>query len=198
MEVLIALGIILVCALVLLAVLNAWLAVVYVIEGKALQMIAKRWGFSAPWMAWIPFANAWLFGSISDQYQQKVNGRVCKRGKTLLAMKIAIQAYSNVASILAGVAAGIVMILRMQTGGSVEDLLLILLVAVGIELLPMLVITTVYDVVVYIVCYDLYVSSKPKQATLFLILSILTPATPFLIYACRNSDEGLPPENKEE
>ena len=197
MEVLIALGIILVCALVLLAVLNAWLAVVYVIEGKALQMIAKRRGFSAPWMAWIPFANAWLFGSISDQYQQKVNGRVCKRGKTLLAMKIAVQAYSNVASILAGVAAGIVMILRMSTGGSVEDLLLILLVAVGIELLPMLVITTVYDVVVYIVCYDLYVSSKPKQAMLFLILSILTPATPFLIYACRKSDGGLPTETQE-
>lgn len=192
MEALIVLTIILACALVLLAVLNAWLAVVYVIEGKALQMIAKRRGFSAPWMAWIPFANAWLFGSISDQYQQKVNGRICKRGKTLLAMKIAIQAYSNVASILAGVAAGIVMILRMPTGGSVEDLLLILLVAVGIELLPMLVITTVYDVVVYIVCYDLYVSSKPKQAILFLILSILTPATPFLIYACRKRDDGMP------
>jgi hypothetical protein len=198
MEALIVLTIILACALVLLAVLNAWLAVVYVIEGKALQMIAKRRGFSAPWMAWIPFANAWLFGSISDQYQQKVNGRICKRGKTLLAMKIAIQAYSNVASILAGVATGIVMILRMPTGGSVEDLLLILLVAVGIELLPMLVITTVYDVVVYIVCYDLYVSSKPKQAILFLILSILTPATPFLIYACRKSDGGLPPKKQEE
>ena len=198
MEVLIALGIILVCALVLLAVLNAWLAVVYVIEGKALQMIVKRRGFSASWMAWIPFANAWLFGSISDQYQQKVNGRATNRGKILMVLKIVIQAYSNVASILAGVAAGIVMILRMPTGGSVEDLLLILLVAVGIELLPMLVITTVYDVVVYIVCYDLYVSSKPKQAILFLILSILTPATPFLIYACRNSDEGLPSENKEE
>ena len=198
MEVLIALGIILVCALVLLAVLNAWLAVVYVIEGKALQMIAKRRGFSAPWMAWIPFANAWLFGSISDQYQQKVNGRATNRGKILMVLKIVIQAYTSISGVLAGVVASIMILLLAPKGHDVETFLIVLSAAVCIELLPMLVITTVYDVVVYIVCYDLYVSSKPKQATLFLILSILTPATPFLIYACRNSDEGLPPENKEE
>ncbi len=198
MEILIVLVVLLICMLFLAAVLNVWLIAVYVVEGKALHTIARRRGFSAPWMAWIPFANAWLFGSISDQYQQKVNGRVCKRGKTLLALKIAIQVHTNVAGILAGVASSIVMLLRMPTGGSVEDLLIILLVAVGIELIPMFAIVTVYDVVSYVAGYDLYASSKPKYAVLFLILSILTPAVPFLIYACRNSDDGMPTQSQQE
>lgn len=198
MEILIVLGILLVCTLLLETVLNAWLIVVYVVEGKGLYTMAKRRGFSAPWMAWIPFANAWLFGSVSDQYQKTVHGRVSKRGKTLLALKIATQAVTTLAGYIAGVAAGIVMLLQMARGGGVEEMLTVLLIAVGIGLIPTLAVAIVYDVFACIACYDLYASSKPKQATLFLILSILTPATPFLIYACRNSDEGLPPEPLEE
>ncbi len=197
MEILIVLVVLLICMLFLAAVLNVWLIAVYVVEGKALHTIARRRGFSAPWMAWIPFANAWLFGSISDQYQQKINGRICKRGKTLMALKIAIQAYTSVSGVLAGVAGSIIMLLQAPKGSDMETFLIVLLTAVCIELLPMLAITTVCDVVTYVACYDLYASSKPKQATLFLILSILTPATPFLIYACRNDDAGLPPEQTE-
>lgn len=197
MEVLIALGILLVCALLLAAVLNAWLAVVYVVEGKALYTIAKRRGFYAPWMAWVPFANAWLFGSISDQYQQNINGRVCKRGKTLLVLKIAVQAVTSIAGCIAGIAAGIVILLQMERGGGVEEIFSVLLTTVGIGLIPTLVVAIVYDVFACIVCYDLYVSSKPNSAVLFLVLSIVTPATPFLIYACRNSDEGFPARSEE-
>lgn len=197
MEILIALGILLVCALLLAAVMNAWLAVVYVMEGKALYTIAKRRGFSTPWMAWVPFANAWLLGRVSDQYQQKIYGRVCKRGKLLLALKIAVQAVTTIAGCVAGIAAGIVILSKMESGGGVEEIFSVLFTAVGIGLIPTLVVAIVYDVFACIACYDLYASSKPNSAVLFLVLSIVTPATPFLIYACRNSDEGMPSETQE-
>ena len=61
----------------------------------------------------------------------------------------------------------------------------------AIAALVLSIIQTVYQYKAY---YNLYASCKPSRAVLFLVLSILTPVGPFLVYACRNSDEGMPPE----
>lgn len=175
-----------------------WLIVVYVMEGKGLYAIARRRGFSAPWMAWVPFANAWLFGSVSDHYQKTVHGRTSRRGKTLLALKIALQAVNTLSGVLTGVVVGTVLAMQLVGAGSGwERTGMIMLIAFAFGLLPVLAISTVYFVFSRFVCYDLYASSMPDKAVGFLLLSIFTPATPFMIYACRNSDDGLPPKPQE-
>ena len=46
----------------------------YVLTALALYTIARRRGLRNPWLAWIPVANSWLLGSLSDQYRYVVKG----------------------------------------------------------------------------------------------------------------------------
>jgi len=39
---------------------------IYVFNSIGLMTIAKNRGITHPWMAWIPFANSYLFGKLSD------------------------------------------------------------------------------------------------------------------------------------
>jgi uncharacterized membrane protein len=56
-----------------------------------------------------------------------------------------------------------------------------------------LVISLVYTVLYYVALYDLYKSSDPRHDALYLVLSILLGVvTPFLIFACRNKEGGMP------
>lgn len=190
MEIIMAL-IMLLCALTVEVVLSAWPVVQYILESKSLYTIAKRRGLPTPWMAWVPLANSWLFGCVSDQYQKQVNNRVCKRGKTLLTLRIAVLAAGTVFGCIGGVAAGVGTIVHMER--SPEELTAMLLTIVGIVLIPVLVIAIVNDIFVYIACYDLYASSQPENAVRRLVLSIIFPfLLPFFIFACRNGDNGLP------
>ena len=48
-------------------------------------------------------------------------------------------------------------------------------------------------VVSYVAYYDLFQSCKPNYAVLFLILGIVFNVTlPFFVFACGNSDKGMP------
>ncbi len=60
----------------------------YVFTALALYTIAKRRGIKHPWLAWIPVANLWLLGCISDQYRYVTRGQVLTRRKSLLTLNI--------------------------------------------------------------------------------------------------------------
>lgn len=60
----------------------------YVLTALALYTIAKRRGIKHPWLAWIPVADMWLLGCISDQYHYVVKGQVNNRRKTMLTLNI--------------------------------------------------------------------------------------------------------------
>lgn len=56
----------------------------YVLTALALYTMAKRRGIKHPWLAWIPVADMWLLGTISDQYRYVAKGQVRNSRKTLL------------------------------------------------------------------------------------------------------------------
>ena len=62
----------------------------YVLSSLGLYTVAERRKLRHPWLAWIPIGNAWLLGSISDQYQYVAKGKVKNRRKILLALNVAI------------------------------------------------------------------------------------------------------------
>ena len=61
---------------------------VYVLTALAVYTVAKRRGLSNPWLAWIPVADSWLLGSISDQYRYVVKGENRSKRKILLTLRI--------------------------------------------------------------------------------------------------------------
>ena len=161
----------------------------YVLTALALYVIARRRGLKYPWLAWIPIANCWLLGSLSDQYRYVVRGEHTHRRVFVLFFRI-LRAILNVS--LIGLAAS----LCFQVFGGIwqynlmSDMLMdrILNRAVALLLvgLPALGVTVAYLVFRYMSLYDLYRSLDPDNCAMFLVLSILFGITePFFLFFSR-------------
>lgn len=177
---------------------------VYVFTALALYTIAKRRGIDHPWLAWIPFANTWLLGCISDQYRAVARGETTYRRRWLLFTEIACSVIAVLVVVLC-----FVMLMNMFSFsmGNLENLdhmseameaeLLSAIMgpAVGMVLLALVVIPVaiVNAVFSFIALHDIYKSCDPGNATLYLVLSIfISYVQPVFLFICRNKDGGMP------
>ena len=160
----------------------------YILQSIGIYTVAKRRGIHNPWLAWIPVGVLWILGSISDQYQYVVKGRVRNRRKILLGLSVAMVALTivSVISVIVMTVAAIVGESAATAGVGV-----LLLVLFYLALVVMAIIVMVYT---YITMYDLYASCDPNNATIYLVLSILINVTlPFFVFFSRKKDLGMPP-----
>lgn len=158
--------------LVILAIVLVFALVSYVLQSVAMYTIAKRRGIKNPGLAWVPVANYWVLGCISDQYKYVTRGKVQNRRKVMLGLQIAAVVLSIV-------------------GTSVEAFVpnassIFTLANYGVSIVSL--------VFWYMALYDLYCSCNPDNGVLYLVLSIIIGVTqPFFMLACRNKDKGMPP-----
>ena len=185
----------------------------YVFLALGLYAIAQRRGLPNPWLAWIPVANVWLLGSISDQYQQVTRNRSTRRRTVLLWLEIAMVVLTIVFFV---VLIGFIMDAAFtepvfnhhdfisyeddyyEYYGDMDTQYFRLFMEFGASMvgigLVMTVLYVVYLVFLFIAYYDLFVSCDPEHATLFLVLSIVFSfAIPFFVFAVRNRDDGMRP-----
>ena len=171
----------------------------YVLTALALYTIAKRRGLKNAWLAWIPVADCWLLGSLSDQYQYVVNGQHKSRRKILLLFRILITImWISLMGLLAN--------LFFHTFGSIlwgsmndDQIFQILHQAMNLLALclPLVGASIAYAVFRYMALYDIYKSLDPANCVLFLVLSILFGVTePFFLFFSRNKDDGMPPRKQ--
>jgi len=169
----------------------------YVLMALALQTIAQRRGLNKPWLAWIPVANVWLLGSLSDQYRYVVKGENRSKRKWLLWLSIAKLLLTTAIVVLGIAVAGSVLF-----GGFRKESLLLQrimgpLIGIAGVSLPMAGITLAYAVIYFMALYDLYQSLDPSNAVLYLVLSVLFPITkPFFLFFNRDRDDGMPPRRQ--
>lgn len=183
-------GFVLFFVLLIYLLMLAFAVVTYVLNSLGMYTIARRRGIHHAWLAWIPVGDAWLLGSISDQYQYVAKGRVRNRRKVLLGLSIGMFAV-----LLLMFAGAFVMALSEAVGGDASEVLfggmfaMVLLGYVAIMILA--VIMAVFQ---YIALYDLFTSCDPGNSVLYLVLSILLGVVlPFFVFSCRNKDYGMPP-----
>lgn len=164
----------------------------YILSSVGMYTIAKRRGIHNPWLAWIPVANSWILGSISDQFQYVTKGKIRNRRKWLLGL--------NIASAISPVVMMIVEVTAMLVGfGSGMEHLASSFGLFIIIWLIMVAFMIVLSVFTYMALYDLYHSCNPYNAVTFLLLSIFVSVTqPFFVFACRKKDEGMPPRKQPE
>ena len=174
----------------------------YVLTALALYEIARRRGLNKPWLAWIPVANCWLLGSISDQYRYVVRGENRSKRKSLLVLGIANMALSATVIVLFGVMMVQMLVMGLQGGYSEEYLFTTVMgLAVGVLglCLPMVAVGIAYAIIRYMALYDVYRSMDPGNSVLFLVLSILFHVTePFFLFFNRHKDQGMPPRRQPE
>ena len=171
----------------------------YVLTALALYTIARRRGLKNPWLAWIPVADCWLLGSLSDQYRYVVDGQHKSKRKILLIFRI-LTAVMWVSLI------GLLIKLCFHAVGSVfwgamSDGRIFQILHQALNLLvmclPLIGISIAYAVFRYMALYDIYKSLDPANCVLFLVLSILFGVTePFFLFFSRNKDDGMPPRKQ--
>ena len=171
----------------------------YVLTALALYTIAKRRGLKNAWLAWIPVADCWLLGSLSDQYQYVVNGQHKSKRKILLLFRILITImWISLMGLLANLffhAFGSIL------WGSMNDDQIFQILHQAMNLLalclPLVGASIAYAVFRYMALYDIYRSLDPANCVLFLVLSILFGVTePFFLFFSRNKDDGMPPRKQ--
>jgi hypothetical protein len=184
---------VLIVLLVVCVALFIFLIVAYILESLGLYTIAKRRGMLHPWLAWIPYGNVWLIGSLSDQYQNVAKGRVRNRAPLLLVLNL--------------VYTGLYIVMQVATrfapyGVSETDASagIFLLGSAGLALLVLIPISVLTNVFVFMAMYDVYASCDPKNKVLYLVLSLIPLvnqiARPLFLFLCRNKDDGMPSQER--
>jgi hypothetical protein len=183
----------------LLSAISSLLSVgIYVVTSLSLHAMAKGRFIEKAWLAWIPVGNLWILGSIADHYQLCARGRVKSRRKVLMA------AYIVMAAILVGMIVVCFQMVKDLRG--VVDLYSGRVIgdwwgAIGNELIWLAVLyllvicaAIVQLVFAYICYYDLFRSCDPKNAVIYLVLSIVFSfLQPVFLFACRHKQLGLAP-----
>lgn len=173
---------------------------VYVLTALAFYTVADRRGLKNPWLAWIPVANLWLLGSISDQYRYVVKGEFKSKRKILLVLGLASMV---VGMVIFGLITSLAITgISGAMGGISEEQMVGQLMGRAIGMVglfvPMMGIAIAQMVIRYMALYDVYKSMDPSNCVMFLVLSILFNFTePFFLFFNRNKDEGMPPRRQQ-
>lgn len=182
----------------------SWIASVaaYILLAVGMYSIADRRGISKPWLAWIPFGQNWILGSISDQFQYVAMGQNKSKRKVLLTLEILVSILSVAICVILVAALWDVMVSAYSNGvfsqQIIERRVMELTASLMIVLLLSLVLlglAIAHAIVQYMALYDLYRSCDPANATLFTVLSIFLGGLllGLLVLVCRKKDLGMPP-----
>ena len=154
---------------------------IYVFTALALYTMARRRGIAAPWLAWIPVANLWLLGSLSDQYRYLTWGQVKHKRVVLLVLEIVTGALSG-----ALVGCAVWVFAANGSTASLVTLLAAVLLTGGTAI--------ALGVVKLMALYDVYASCDPRNAALYLVLSVFFRfLKPVFLFVSRNLERGMPP-----
>ena len=154
---------------------------IYVFTALSLYTIAKRRGIAHSWLAWVPVANLWLIGSLSDQYRYLTRGQVKHKRIILLILKAVTLAFTG------GLIGSVIWLIGAKASPASVITLLTMILLDGAAAIAL-------AVVGFMALYDVYASCDPENATVYLVLTIFFKVLkPIFLFLSRNRDGGMPP-----
>lgn len=181
-------------------IFGIWSLFTHLMRSIGMFKIARRRKIRGAWLAWFPIANEWILGAIGDQYQREKYGpdHDPKRRVKLLVVALLIQSLVFVGPAMTAITKGMSILEILEALKQVDGGWLIM-GSLGAAVFGMCVgfLFIIQMIIQYKAYYNLFASCKPKLAVLFLMLSILTPANPFLVLGCSKHDEGMPATTEE-
>ena len=175
---------------------NVFSVAIYVLGALGLYSIAKRRKLNRPWLAWIPVAQAWIIGSLSDQYRYVKHGQVKNKRKWLLALECL-----TIIVVLITVVLVIVNVVGLVTAGPMsEDAYAVAALSIALQFMLLwlgaMAAVIARAIIHFMAMYDIYTSLNPAYNVVFLLVSIFFNVTePFFLFFNRNKDMGMPPRN---
>lgn len=164
----------------------------YILTSLSYHKIADRRGIQNPWLAWIPFTNYWIIGSIVDEYDAR-NGLQRKWRVVLLALSLAflvgfVLMYIFMIVFCLGVIA------LSETGGEEPTLAMISVFFVMYAAIILIMLVGMAFSFMQMICvYKIFESTVPEKAVKYMLLYLLVPlAGPICLMLCRNKGYSVP------
>ncbi|MBE6884332.1 MAG: hypothetical protein E7487_06970 [Ruminococcaceae bacterium] len=141
-------------------------AATYVMTAIAVMKMAKKRGISKAWLAWIPVANTYVFGKISETPD--------KKRKTAVILLILHIAYSMMAGIYAGmVSVTVGMIAQLEYGSIEEAGVIIVFVMMMLSFVVFLASAVAYMVIYYMAFYRICKLFGGSQHMTYFLLGLI-------------------------
>lgn len=179
-----AMGVIFAFVLIYLLLFGILIAT-YILQSLSLHTLARRRGIASPWLAWLPYGNYWIIGSLARDYD-KQNNIQRRWDKTLLTLSIVFSA-SYLIIYFAVIFGTLITMLNMDAATMPEDTAVAIVLIVFSSFIPIMIIATALQIITYICFFKIFESTVPDKALKYFLLSLLLPlAQPICLFLCRN------------
>ena len=145
--------------------------IAYILWGISLFELANRRGLNHTWAAWVPYANFWTLGRLSDQYNREVANKTTNHGKIVLFGNLIALAWVFICSVTVIPVSAVLGGLLGLTGVGLIFAFPIGFLAGLIAAAPQI----ATNVFMYISLWNVLKSCNAKCMVLLLILSIILP-----------------------
>ena len=171
----------------------------YLLESIGVYKMAKSAEIKNPWLAFIPVANGWVFGTLAEKYKKKNGTKSARFGIILPVLEgiVLIEAIAltifTVISIkeITGYALDAV-----NTSSEMAPEQFMSLISVIILYFALMAVAIAYAVVFFIALWRVYFSFDKPNATLYIVLSVVfTISVPIILFIIRNRKPEFDPHN---
>ena len=172
---------------------------IYLLESISVYKMAKSAEIKNPWLAFIPVANDWVFGTLAEKYKKKNGTKSARFGVILPVLEgiVLIEAIAltifTVISIkeITGYALDAV-----NTSTEMVPEQFMSLIPVIILYFALMAVAIAYAVVFFIALWRVYYSFDKSNATLYIVLLIIfTISVPIILFIIRNRKPEFDPHN---
>lgn len=172
---------------------------IYLLESISVYKMAKSAEVKNPWLAFIPVANDWVFGTLAEKYKKKNGTKSARFGIILPVLEgiVLIEAIAltifTVISVkeITGYALDAV-----NTSSEMAPEQFMSLIPVIILYFALMAVAIAYAVVFFIALWRVYSSFDKSNATLYIVLSVIfTISVPIILFIIRNRKPEFDPHN---
>ena len=172
---------------------------IYLLESISVYKMAKSAEIKNPWLAFVPVANDWVFGTLAEKYKKKNGTKSARFGIILPVLEgivlietIALTIFTVISvKEITGYALDAV-----NTSAEMAPEQFMSLIPVIILYFALIAVAIAYAVVFFIALWRVYSSFDKSNATLYIVLSVIfSISVPIILFIIRNRKPEFDPHN---
>ena len=172
---------------------------IYLLESISVYKMAKSAEIKNPWLAFVPVANDWVFGTLAEKYKKKNGTKSARFGIILPVLEgivlietIALTIFTVISvKEITGYALDAV-----NTSAEMAPEQFMSLIPVIILYFALMAVAFANIIVFYVALWRIYSAFDKSNATLYIVLSVIfTISVPIILFIIRNRKPEFDPHN---
>lgn len=172
---------------------------IYLLESISVYKMAKSAEIKNPWLAFIPVANDWVFGTLAEKYKKKNGTKSARFGIILPVLEGIVLIEAIALTIFTVISIKEIMGYALDAVNTSTEMVpeqFMSLIPVIILYFALMAVAIAYAVVFFIALWRVYYSFDKSNATLYIVLSIIfTISVPIILFIIRNRKPEFDPHN---